>query len=157
MAEEAEYQPQEEIASSEERKTLVSLYFINKSSKQLEPEGRLVDVKDLVKDPYNMLVKLLIGGPKNENLENVIPPNTNINGITLKKDILEIDFSSELIENEELTKEEEENIIKSLVNTLTELTEVNGIKILIDGEEGKGFKNELITFEKEFTRENEAT
>lgn len=34
-------------------------------------------------------------------------------------------------------KEAEEKTIESIVNTLTELTEVNSIKILIEGEENK--------------------
>ena len=36
---------------------------------------------------------------------------------------------------------------------MTELTEVNSIKILIDGEENKSFLDNQITFENEFARE----
>ena len=39
------------------------------------------------------------------------------------------------------------NMVKSIVNTLTELTEVNKIKILIEGNENENF-NEVYTREK---------
>ena len=42
----------------------------------------------------------------------------------------------------------------SIVNTLCELTEVNKIKILINGEENKSFKDEKIKFDVLFTKQN---
>ena len=48
--------------------------------------------------------------------------------------------------------EEEQNTINSIVNTLTELTEVNSIKILINGEENKSFNDGEIDFTQNFTR-----
>ena len=49
--------------------------------------------------------------------------------------------------------EKEETVtIYSIVNTLTELTEVNGVKILIDGEEDKAFKDNKIKFTEAFVK-----
>ena len=48
--------------------------------------------------------------------------------------------------------EEEKTTINSIVNTLTELTEVNSIKILINGEENKSFLDGEIDFTQNFTR-----
>ena len=42
------------------------------------------------------------------------------------------------------------NTIYSIVNTMTELTEINGIKILIENEENKSFKDEQIKFDEIF-------
>ena len=44
----------------------------------------------------------------------------------------------------------EKNTIYSIVNTMTELTEINGIKILIENEENKSFKDEQIKFDEIF-------
>lgn len=148
-----EIQPEEEISEEQERQTLVSLYFRNKLSKEIEPEGRLIDVKELVKDPYNTLLKLLIEGPKNENLEKIIPEGTTINSTKLENDMLIIDLSGEFIQNNEQGGEAEINIIKSIVNTMTELTEVNSVKILINGEENKAFLDNEINFEEAFIRQ----
>lgn len=68
-----EYTPEEEIDVAGLRQTVVSLYFNQKDTNTLIPEARRVDVKDLTKNPYEMLTKLLIDGPKNEGLEKVIP------------------------------------------------------------------------------------
>ena len=148
-----EYEPEEEISEEQERQTIVSLYFRNKATKEIEPEARLIDVKELVKEPYKTLMKLLMQGPKKDSLEKTIPEGTIINSIELENDTLIIDFSKEFIEKIEGGKEAEEQVIESIVNTMTELTEVNSIKILIDGESNKSFLDNEINFENLFPRE----
>ena len=142
--------PEEEISEEQMRQTIVSLYFYNDTTNSLVPEGRLIDVKELVEKPYNKLVELLIQGPNNEELSKTIPDGTRINKIELKGDTLYIDFSKEFINNHEGGEDKEKATIYSLVNTMTNLTEVNSIKILIDGEENKAFKDNKIKFDDPF-------
>ena len=142
--------PEEEISEEQMRQTIVSLYFYNENTNSLVPEGRLIDVKELVEKPYNKLVELLIQGPNNEELSKTIPDGTRINKIELKGDTLYIDFSKEFINNHEGGEDKEKATIYSLVNTMTNLTEVNSIKILIDGEENKAFKDNKIKFDDPF-------
>lgn len=146
--------PEEEISDEQLRKTMVSLYYENKETKKLMPEARLVDVKLLIDEPYKMLLNLLMEEPKNTTLKTVIPNNVTINKLELNSDVLYIDFSKEFIENHEGGLENEKNTIYSIVNTLTELTEINGVKILIDNEENKAFQDEQIKFDKVFTKED---
>ena len=73
--------------------------------------------------------------------------NANIEG-----DVLKLNFSSEFIDNHKGGKEEEEKTIESIVNTVTELTEVNSVKILVNGEENQGFKDGEIDFSHNFIR-----
>lgn len=148
----SEYKPQEEISDEQLRQSIVSLYFKNKSSDELMPEGRLIDVKLLLNEPYKTLMQFLIDGPKNEKLEKLIPDGTVINKIELKKDILYIDLSKEFIEKHEGGENRESATIYSIVNTMTQLTEVNGIKILIDGKEDQQFKDEKIKFNDTFVK-----
>jgi spore germination protein GerM len=147
-----EITPEEEISEEQMRQTIVSLYF--KTGEELVPEARLIDVKELIDNPYYILLEMLIEGPKNSNLEKTIPENTKINKIEKQGDTLLIDFSEEFISNHNGGKEDEEITIKSIVNTLTELTEINGIKILINGEENKSFNDGKINFNEIFIREN---
>ena len=149
-----EYTPQEEISNEQLRQTLITLYFINKDTKELTPEARMIDSKKLLKNPYNELIDLLIIGPKNENLEKVIPDGTKINSIETKKGVVYIDFSEEFVKVGQMGAEEENKIINSIVNTLTELTEVNGVKILINGEENKAFEDGALNFNDVFLRIN---
>ena len=146
-----EYIPQEEISTEQIRQTMLSLYFSDE--KGLIPEARLIDVKKLINNPYEEILNLLIDGPKNDNLNKTIPEGTKINKIEKIDDNLIIDFSKEFIENHKGGEKNEKITINSIVNTLTELTEVNGIKIKIDGEENKEFKDGIIKFDKIFIRE----
>ena len=142
--------PEEEISEEQMRQTIVSLYFYNENTKSLVPEGRLIDVKELVDKPYDKLIELLMQGPNNTELSKTIPEGTKVNKIERKGDTLYIDLSKEFVENHEVGEEKEKATIYSIVNTMTNLTEVNSIKILIDGEENKAFKDNKIKFDDPF-------
>lgn len=143
-------QPQEEITDEQMRTALVTLYYMNKETKELTPEGKMIDVKKLLADPYETLINLLIEQPKNEKLQSAIPNGTKVLGAELKGDVVYLDLSNEFIENNSV---EEKTIINAIVNTLTELNEVNGVKILINGQENKEFKGGKVNFKDTFTRD----
>ena len=142
-------QPQEEITDEQMRTALVTLYYMNKETKELTPEGKMIDVKKLLTDPYETLINLLIEQPKNEKLQSAIPNGTKVLGAELKGDVVYLDLSNEFIENNSV---EEKTIINAIANTLTELNEVNGVKILINGQENKEFKGGKVNFKDTFTR-----
>lgn len=135
-----EYVPQEEIAEEQVRQTIVSLYFPSKETNEINPEARLIDIKEIINTPYDKLINLLIEGPKNEKNKKVIPENTKLNKNYLENDCIVLDFSSEFLNYPKEDEKEKSNIINCIVNTLTELNEVNKVKILIDGNENEDFK-----------------
>ena len=141
-----EYVPQEEITEEQNRQTIVSLYFLEKETYELAPEARLVDIKEIMNTPYDKLVNMLIEGPKNEKYTKVIPENTKLNQTYKEKDMVYLDFSKEFLNYNKEDPTVKQNIIDSLVKTLIQLTEVNSIKILIDGEENAEF-NEVYSLE----------
>lgn len=149
-----EYIPEEEITVSGLRQTVVSLYFKEKDTNTLIPEARNIDVKELTKDPYNTLIKLLLEGPKNEKLEKVIPEGTKINKIELKNNTIYLDLSKEFVENHQGGAEAESSTVYSIVNTLTGLNEVEAVKILIDGKDDACFKDNLINLKDAFVKQN---
>lgn len=148
-----EYTPQEEITEEQLRQTVITLYFLDANNYELAPEARQIDAKELIDNPYMILINLLIEGPKNEKLLKLIPENTKLNSVKIENDILYIDFSEEFVREQNLGKEQEELILKSIVNTVTELTEINKVSFLIDGEDGKGFPDGEVMFDKIFVRE----
>ena len=149
---ENEIQPQEEISDEQMRQTIVTLYYQNKETNELTAEGKIVDVKTLFTDPYTTLINLLMENPKNEKLKSTIPTDTKILKAELKGDIVYIDFSKEFIENHQGGLDEENATIYSIVNTLTELNEVSGVKILVNGKENQSFKDNIINLKDPFTR-----
>ena len=136
-----EYIPEEEITEDQLRQTIVSLYFQSKETNEILPEARLVDIKEIINDPCDKLVNLLIEGPKSEKSERIIPENTKLLKTYMEGDCVIIDLSADFLNYNKEDIKIKENMIKSLVNTLTELTEVNSVKILIDGNMNEEFKD----------------
>lgn len=134
-----EYIPQEEITEEQARQTIVSLYFPDRENKKLTPEARLVDIKELINLPYEKLMNLLIQGPKNEKLERIIPKGTNILRTFTEGDILILDLTKDFLNYDMEQENGKENLINSIVYTMTELTEINNVKFLIEGEENVQF------------------
>lgn len=149
-----EYTPEEEISNEQERQTLITLYFQNKETKMLIPEARLIDAKLLIQNPYYTLVELLLNGPKNEKLETVIPQGTRVIGVETKGDMAIVNLSDEFISGINSGAEEEGKMVYSIVNTLAELTEIDSVKILIEGKEGLGFEDNAINFKSPFVRKD---
>lgn len=130
----SEYVPEEEISEEQLRETIVSLYFPDKETNMLKPEARLVNIKELLQSPYNVLVELLINGPKNDKLKCIIPENTKLLNSSLDGECLTLDFSEELLNYNKDDDKEKDNLINSIVNTITELNEVNKVKFLVNGQ-----------------------
>lgn len=133
-----EYVPQQEISDEQFRQTYVKLYFKGIDSNTLQCENRAIDSKELISNPYLTLVDLLIKGPNIEGLEALIPSETVINSASLNGDTVLLDLSSSFISSVSDVNIAS-NIVYSIVNTLTELTEVNCVKFLIDGNEKSSF------------------
>lgn len=130
-----DYTPQEEISDEQMRQTKVVLFFENIDNGELESEVRLVDANILIKDPAKELMNLLIKSPQSSGLKKLIPEGTVVHDVTIKNSCAEINLS-----NEFLNFGDEKNklkIINSIVNTLTNLKEINSIKFLINGEQNE--------------------
>ena len=138
-----EYIPEEEITDDQLRQTIVTLYFRDKQTGEISTEARLIDASKLINNPYKEIVELLIQGPKSDKLEKLIPNNVKINNAIINNNCVTLDLSNEFLNynNDEGIKNK---IINSIVNSLTELTEVNSIKILIDGNENDNFKDTYV-------------
>lgn len=127
---ETEYIPESEIEEVELRKTIVSLYFIDKQTNQISKETRLIDSKELLKNPYEKLVNMLVEGPQGENLQKILPDNISILETNYENGCVTVNFNSEFenVENKNI-------IFEAIEKTLKELTEVVKVQFLIDGNE----------------------
>lgn len=136
-----EYIPEVEITEEQYRQTIVSLYFTSKEKEELLPEARMMDIKELINNPYEKLVNMLIEGPKNEKLKKSIPDNTKLLNVKKEEDTLILDFSNEFLNYDKNSDMSKTNLIYSIVNTMTELTEINHVKFLIDGNTNEDFSD----------------
>ena len=127
--------PQEEISDNQLRQTKINLYFKNKENGEIEKEARSVDAKLLIDNPYLEVINLLLEGPKEEKHEIIIPEGCRINDCRREKNVLILNLSEEILNFE--NDETKDKIVKSIVQTFTEFTEIEVVKILVNGEEGR--------------------
>lgn len=135
-----EYTPQEEISDEQMRGTMLTLYFLNSETEELKAESKLIDANNLIENPYKIIVELLIKGPNNSELTNVFPENTRILDAKIENRCVTLNFSDEITKYKDDVQKY--NIINSILNSLTELNEVDSIKILINNNTHESFDEE---------------
>ena len=144
--------PQEEISDEQFRETTIELFYIDGDNK-LVPEIKKIDSKDLLANPYEVVLQLLLNGPLDNSLKTVIPQDTKINKITKQGDCLTIDLSKEFAANND---KENSGVMKNAVNqivyTVTQFTEINKVKISIDGETNISI-GDNISLNQDFSRD----
>ena len=127
-----DYTPEQEISDKQLRETTITLYFLDSSTGELKSEGRQIDANELLKNPYKTIVQKLIDGPKDEKLQSVFPENTRLIDANFADTCVTLNFSDDLLNFEDDTQKY--NIVNSILNSLTQLNEVNSVKILVNNE-----------------------
>ena len=135
-----DYTPEEEITTEQLRETILTLYFLEPQTQKLKSEGKIIDSSSLLENPYKYIVQCLIDGPTSTNLENVFPENTRIINTSFNNNCVTLNFSDEILNYKD--DNQKYNIINSILNSLMPLTEVNSIKIQINGENSDKFSEE---------------
>ena len=111
-----------------------NLYFSDSQAMYLVPEKRKISqIPSLTRQVVNELIK----GPENSDLYPTIPEGTQINEVYIADDIAYIDLSEEIFENHPGGSSGELMTVYSIVNTLTEIPPINGVQILVGGNEMK--------------------
>jgi spore germination protein GerM len=147
-----EYTPEVEISDAELRKTIVKLYFESVDSNNLNYESRIIDSKTLLREPYIALIGMLLEGPKSSNLKSIIPEGTKVLDATLSGSCVTVNLSKEFVEQAPEDVNQKCDMIYAIVNTLTELKEVESVKFLIEGENTNGFNEDSISLKNEYVR-----
>lgn len=128
----------------------IVLYFKGNEAMKLEKEYRNVSMKRIAENMAKTVVEELLKGPTNEELHSLIPTDTKLLNIESQENTVILDLSNEFIEKQE----GESNAllaIYSIVNSLTEITEIEQVKFLINGKEMERFKD-YFEFDKPFVR-----
>lgn len=130
-----EYTPEEEISEEQNRMALVTLYFINSTSGELEPEVRKIDVKELIDNPYEKIMNLLIEGPQTSGKEKIMSQDAQVNSVELSGSNLCVNLNKTFIDENDGDFEKIEKKVNAIISTFLELKEVGTVKVLVDGEE----------------------
>ena len=97
------------------------------------------------------VVQELIKGPLNEEYNSSIPKEPKLRQLEIKDGICYVDFNKAFVTKHPGGDLNEKLTIYSIVNTLTELNEINSVQFLIDGEKVNEYK-ENYDFSLPFTR-----
>lgn len=116
------------------REVPVKLYFYSEDSRYLVAYP--VKVKAGKNLPLNILNSLIKGPEKNSNLVPTLPKNLKILSLKIKDKIAYVNFSKDLISYGGGATYEI-GVVSSIVLTLTELKDIEGVQFLIEGEKIK--------------------
>jgi len=118
-------------ASSQETREVI-LYFPDANGQYLQAEKRNIPKTESI---ARRTVEELINGPQNPDLLPTIPSGTILEDINIRDGLCTVDFSSELCDNYYGGLKDEEMTVYSIVNTLTQFSAINEVKIWVDGQE----------------------
>ena len=130
-AQTAQTKDTEKPAQEKPKEMQVNVYYPRNDGTGLIAVSRKVNTeKD---DKYTAAMKSLLTGTKEKDQTNVIPKKAKLRSVTVKDGIATVDFSKELEQNFSGGSTGEEMLIGSIVNTLTDFSEVEKVQILIEG------------------------
>ena len=131
------------------QKNTVLLYFINPDGKSLKEVERTV-LNDASLSMEKMVMTLLMAGPMDKSELAPIPKGVSLQDITIKTGTCYVNFDSTFLKN---TQDFDPNlIIYSIVNTLSELPDVNKVQISVNGSSDVKFK-EMISLSEPFVKD----
>jgi len=108
----------------------INVYYLDSMGEYLVGEARTVSSENKYVDALYELMKL----PIDSSLYRLVPDSTKINSIVVENGLAKVDLSKEFIEDKITSDTEDNLLIYSIVNTLTEFPEVNSVSFYIDGE-----------------------
>ena len=134
-AENAEESQDEETTEASEETSdndggiAINVYYSDELANYLVGEKRMVSSENRYVDALYELMKL----PSDSSLVILIPDTTKINNIIVEDGIAKVDLSKDFIDDRFDSDTVDNLLIYSIVNTLTEFSEVDAVTFYIDG------------------------
>lgn len=111
----------------------LTLYYADSANSFLEKERHLLTIGQ-DKQLAEYVIDELIRGPQNDNLRETLPKGTKLLSVEVKKNLCIVDLSKEFWLNKPVTASGERTAVYSIVNSITELTGIEAVQILVEGE-----------------------
>jgi spore germination protein GerM len=120
----------EDIEEAKNGEITINVYYLDSMGEFLVGEARTVSLENKYIDALYELMKL----PVDSSLYRLVPDSTKINSVIVEDGLAKVDLSKEFVEDRITSDTEDNLLIYSVVNTLTEFEEVNSVSFFIDGE-----------------------
>ena len=120
---------EDQLVNSDEQLT-IKVYYTDEQAEYLVGETRVVTAGNKYGDALIELMKV----PLDESLLRLIPETTLINEVSVENGLAKVDLSDNFLEDRFHSDTGDILLIYSIVNTLTEFSEVNSVTFYINGE-----------------------
>ena len=121
--------PEKKVQSAE-----VKIYYPDESGTKLVAVEKKIKFVD-ESEKYSATLSELMQKPKEKNLTTVFPSHAKVKSVTRDGDTAIVDFDSSVVKGFVGGSTGEEFLVNSVVDTLTEFSEIKQVKFLIDGQE----------------------
>ncbi|MDR2006228.1 MAG: GerMN domain-containing protein [Acidaminococcales bacterium] len=112
----------------------VTVYRPGQIGDLLYPEKYTVNRKPGA-SPASAAIDVLIGEkPREESHVNIFPPGVRLIALRVKGGLAEADFNKEILKSNVGGSLYEMLLVSSIVNTLTEFSEINSVQLLVEGQ-----------------------
>jgi len=108
----------------------IKIYYASQDASSLVPE---IHVIPKTIHPARDAMELLLQEPQSPQLLKVLPEGVKLRGLVIKDHVAFIDFNDKLIKNNHGGSTTESLTVGSIVNTLTEFSEIHKVQILVEG------------------------
>lgn len=109
----------------------ITLYFAKQNSNKLYAETREIQVNNTI-PIERYIVEQLVKGPTRADLIRTLPENTKINDVSQQERVCQVDISYDL-SNKIVASINEKLLIYSIVNSITDNTQIEKVVFLMDG------------------------
>ena len=116
---------------SSEMKDVV-LYFADKAGTSLVKEERNIKITDL-RPVEEYIIKELIKGPDNNSLDSLLSKKTTLISVDIENNVCYLNFKSDFIKANSGSEEHERLVVYSIVNSLTEISNITRVQFYMDG------------------------
>ena len=120
------------------QESVITVYFANKTGDALVESNLKVTYLGMV-STERLILNQLMKEPPSSSMQSVIPKGTVLNKVSIQDGICYVDFSEQFMKGKEGVSPE--IIIYSVVNSLTELSNVYKVQFLIDGKIRKMYED----------------
>lgn len=128
--------------SSEQSTKKVILYFSDEEGMYLVPVEYEIELNS-EEQIEKIVLDLLINGPEDSNLRRTIPEGTKVKNVYTNEGVCYVDFSEEFVSKHTGGSTGETMTIYSIVNSLSELNNINKVQFLIEGSVREEYKGHI--------------
>ncbi|SHK66162.1 Sporulation and spore germination [Selenomonas ruminantium] len=132
--------PENEKDKKSEKLT-VKVYYPDEQGLKLQSVTKTVKVGG--SDKYTAALKALLDGTKEKGLATIVPKQAKIKSVKVQGDTAFVDFDDNLVKKFIGGSTGEEMLVGSIVNTLTEFSEIKKVQLLVEGKKIESISGHL--------------